>query len=110
MNQYGNNQNQNYVPGQPISIPNQNMMNQNGNTFQAQSNNMQQNNNGYNNSYPGNQMNQPQYPAQPQQPQMNPLTQDQKKPSVWYRDWETDRKSTRLNSSHSAKSRMPSSA
>ena len=30
------------------------------------------------------------------------------KPS--YRDWETDRKSTRLNSSHSAKSRMPSSA
>ena len=30
--------------------------------------------------------------------------------SVHYRDWETDRKSTRLNSSHSAKSRMPSSA
>ena len=30
--------------------------------------------------------------------------------SVGYRDWETDRKSTRLNSSHSAKSRMPSSA
>ena len=29
---------------------------------------------------------------------------------VFYRDWETDRKSTRLNSSHSAKSRMPSSA
>ena len=27
-----------------------------------------------------------------------------------YRDWETDRTSTRLNSSHSAKSRMPSSA
>ena len=27
-----------------------------------------------------------------------------------YREWETDRKSTRLNSSHSAKSRMPSSA
>ena len=27
-----------------------------------------------------------------------------------YRDWEIDRKSTRLNSSHSAKSRMPSSA
>ena len=27
-----------------------------------------------------------------------------------YRDWETDRKSTRLNSTHSAKSRMPSSA
>ena len=31
-------------------------------------------------------------------------------PRVLYRDWETDRKSTRLNSSHSAKSRMPSSA
>ena len=30
--------------------------------------------------------------------------------TVQYRDWETDRKSTRLNSSHSAKSRMPSSA
>ena len=31
-------------------------------------------------------------------------------PTNEYRDWETDRKSTRLNSSHSAKSRMPSSA
>ena len=31
-------------------------------------------------------------------------------PMAEYRDWETDRKSTRLNSSHSAKSRMPSSA
>ena len=31
-------------------------------------------------------------------------------PTLSYRDWETDRKSTRLNSSHSAKSRMPSSA
>ena len=30
--------------------------------------------------------------------------------TTFYRDWETDRKSTRLNSSHSAKSRMPSSA
>ena len=37
--------------------------------------------------------------------------------SVWkklseeqYRDWETDRKSTRLNSSHRSLSRMPSSA
>ena len=29
---------------------------------------------------------------------------------VMYRDWETDRKSTRLNSSHSGESRMPSSA
>ena len=28
----------------------------------------------------------------------------------YYRDWETDRKSTRLNSSHSGESRMPSSA
>ena len=27
-----------------------------------------------------------------------------------YRDWETDRKSTRLNSSHSRAARMPSSA
>ena len=34
----------------------------------------------------------------------------QKSIGVVYRDWETDRKSTRLNSSHSAKSRMPSSA
>ena len=31
-------------------------------------------------------------------------------PLTGYRDWETDRKSTRLNSSHSAKARMPSSA
>ena len=29
---------------------------------------------------------------------------------AYYRDWETDRKSTRLNSSHSRASRMPSSA
>ena len=29
---------------------------------------------------------------------------------VCYRDWETDRKSTRLNSSHSGESRMPASA
>ena len=36
-----------------------------------------------------------------------PSIHPSKKP---YRDWETDRKSTRLNSSHSAKSRMPSSA
>ena len=36
------------------------------------------------------------------------------KPQGWvespYRDWETDRKSTRLNSSHEIPSRMPSSA
>ena len=29
---------------------------------------------------------------------------------VLYRDWETDRKSTRLNSRHSGESRMPSPA
>ena len=29
---------------------------------------------------------------------------------IFYRDWETDRKSTRLNSSHRSLSRMPSSA
>ena len=41
------------------------------------------------------------------------LIMDNHKCTEWkgvYRDWETDRKSTRLNSSHSAKSRMPSSA
>ena len=32
------------------------------------------------------------------------------KEAVTYRDWETDRKSTRLNSSHEIPSRMPSSA
>ena len=37
-------------------------------------------------------------------------TTGKRKLSDYYRDWETDRKSTRLNSSHSAKSRMPSSA
>ena len=31
-------------------------------------------------------------------------------PEADYRDWETDRKSTRLNSSHITRSRMPSSA
>ena len=31
-------------------------------------------------------------------------------PMINYRDWETDRKSTRLNSSHRSLSRMPSSA
>ena len=41
------------------------------------------------------------------QPYKNP---DDKRVKEQYRDWETDRKSTRLNSSHSAKSRMPSSA
>ena len=33
-----------------------------------------------------------------------------KPPYIVYRDWETDRKSTRLNSSHRSLSRMPSSA
>ena len=36
------------------------------------------------------------------------LAEEQAAPS--YRDWETDRKSTRLNSSHITRSRMPSSA
>ena len=40
----------------------------------------------------------------------NPNSQKLPYFGVIYRDWETDRKSTRLNSSHSAKSRMPSSA
>ena len=40
-----------------------------------------------------------------------PLVKDKdRRRMTQYRDWETDRKSTRLNSSHSAKSRMPSSA
>ena len=38
------------------------------------------------------------------------LEQEYVPSKLGYRDWETDRKSTRLNSSHSAKSRMPSSA
>ena len=37
-------------------------------------------------------------------------TNDNVEYSECYRDWETDRKSTRLNSSHSGESRMPSSA
>ena len=44
---------------------------------------------------------------QEQLARVNELTADD---LAAYRDWETDRKSTRLNSSHSAKSRMPSSA
>ena len=54
-------------------------------------------------------------------PRNNPLFVDENYSSVFitktslkvdprYRDWETDRKSTRLNSSHSGESRMPSSA
>ena len=38
------------------------------------------------------------------------FTEPLKSTSQCYRDWETDRKSTRLNSSHSGESRMPSSA
>ena len=43
------------------------------------------------------------------------LEYDEKEPNkapqkATYRDWETDRKSTRLNSSHRSLSRMPSSA
>ena len=41
---------------------------------------------------------------------VSPLAFDSQEEVDRYRDWETDRKSTRLNSSHSAKSRMPSSA
>ena len=37
--------------------------------------------------------------------------ENEAKKILWrYRDWETDRKSTRLNSSHRSLSRMPSSA
>ena len=39
---------------------------------------------------------------------MNSLTSAERQTP--YRDWETDRKSTRLNSSHRSLSRMPSSA
>ena len=38
------------------------------------------------------------------------ISQINGKIEVTYRDWETDRKSTRLNSSHITRSRMPSSA
>ena len=39
-----------------------------------------------------------------------PFCREGVRPCEQYRDWETDRKSTRLNSSHSRASRMPSSA
>ena len=39
-----------------------------------------------------------------------PCPTDDGKAKPFYRDWETDRKSTRLNSSHITRSRMPSSA
>ena len=40
----------------------------------------------------------------------NKTTKEAAHPLTEYRDWETDRKSTRLNSSHEIPSRMPSSA
>ena len=40
----------------------------------------------------------------------NPLPNSEGGYGKPYRDWETDRKSTRLNSSHITRSRMPSSA
>ena len=42
----------------------------------------------------------------------NRAREDKIRNDTWsqYRDWETDRKSTRLNSSHEIPSRMPSSA
>ena len=42
----------------------------------------------------------------PPNPQLTNVAEE----SLLYRDWETDRKSTRLNSSHRSLSRMPSSA
>ena len=45
-----------------------------------------------------------------QQVEQEEVAKAERKANGIYRDWETDRKSTRLNSSHSAKSRMPSSA
>ena len=44
------------------------------------------------------------------QSKMNPIDDKGNIKTTPYRDWETDRKSTRLNSSHSGESRMPSSA
>ena len=38
------------------------------------------------------------------------IKSQEKQKACLYRDWETDRKSTRLNSSHRSLSRMPSSA
>ena len=38
------------------------------------------------------------------------ISRQRKEDNCNYRDWETDRKSTRLNSSHITRSRMPSSA
>ena len=50
-------------------------------------------------------------PGMPKPSCVRPDTQDLfNHMAMIYRDWETDRKSTRLNSSHSGESRMPSSA
>ena len=43
-------------------------------------------------------------------PVLSPLVPGLQDLATAYRDWETDRKSTRLNSSHEIPSRMPSSA
>ena len=43
-------------------------------------------------------------------PEHRVLAEELLKKILPYRDWETDRKSTRLNSSHITRSRMPSSA
>ena len=53
--------------------------------------------------------------TQPSGPKMNPVEaalqyKQIEQQDYAYRDWETDRKSTRLNSSHRSLSRMPSSA
>ena len=44
------------------------------------------------------------------QPPMSAIQDIYELKNAPYRDWETDRKSTRLNSSHEIPSRMPSSA
>ena len=54
--------------------------------------------------------NNPIVPMNPKQRKYMELLDTKRCILATYRDWETDRKSTRLNSSHSAKSRMPSSA
>ena len=46
----------------------------------------------------------------PKVEQYKPSLREEMQNDVLYRDWETDRKSTRLNSSHEIPSRMPSSA
>ena len=48
--------------------------------------------------------------AKGQQPPSEEVNKKDTAQGDGYRDWETDRKSTRLNSSHITRSRMPSSA